>query len=126
MKNLMGLVSPDQAPPDRRTLTRALMASGMVETTTLAIPVPTPGKPGSLKTRFLRRMVLVMKPESGFPASLQIPVEISTVTEPGGETWSDFQVKIVGSRATMSLAVLDTILEVATATGKMPISVTTT
>jgi len=126
MKNLMGLVSPDQAPPDHRKLTMALMESPLVETTTLAIPVPTPGVPESLKTRFLRRMILVMRPEMYLPANLQIPVEISTVTEPGEADWSDFLVKIVGSRATMSLAILETILEVATATGKMPISVTTT
>jgi hypothetical protein len=110
MKNLMGTVAPDQAPPDRRKLTTALMENPLVETTTLAIPVPTPGKPGSLRTRFLRRMVLVMQPETYLPESLRIPMEISTVTEPGETTWSDFQVKILGCRATMSLAVLETTL----------------
>jgi hypothetical protein len=99
---------------------------------TKVLAIPTRG-PGVLSTiKYLKTHLVMMGPTGGVDLGLlQIPISLETETEPmplswrkGTKllvpTWTDYRVRILGSRSTMSLAVTSAMLDEMIVTEKIP------
>lgn len=109
MKMLMGEIFPSQAPLDGRKISRTLMKIPGATQVILAIPQPTAKVTSIHPTKFLKRVMVPVRPSPVLLPELTIPVVLETEVTPGTD-WTDYRIRVLGGRETVSLAVTQALL----------------
>jgi hypothetical protein len=109
MAKLLTTPIPEPVPPDGRPMTMTLKAHPKARTKVLQVPVPTPGKPGTLRTIFKKMIFIPVTVVPILTPTVMIPLVFETEKRPD-QDWTDYRVRIEGTRTTMSLAILETIV----------------
>jgi hypothetical protein len=104
----LGEIHPRMAPIDLRPVTLTLLAHPRAEVVVLRIPEPTPVGEHSLKARYLKR-VLVPVSLDFMTEMVEIPLVFETEKGAGQTDWTDWTVRIEGTRTAIGLAVVSSI-----------------